>query len=121
MHHEEIEEYYLNDEDEDEDTTAPDEIAPADVEFEAKAIDSFKPRYGIRWQVFERDDFRCVACGKSAHDGVLLHVDHIIPRSKGGTNTIDNYQTLCNECNLGKSNKSTRDLRKKSLAHKNYT
>lgn len=119
MQHEEIEEYYLNDEDED--TTTSDEPAPADAEFEAKAIDSFKPRYGIRWQVFDRDDFRCVACGKSAHDGVLLHVDHIIPRSKGGTNTIDNYQTLCNECNLGKSNKSTRDLRKKSLAHKNYT
>ncbi len=95
--------------------------SPADAEFEARAIDAFKPRYGLRWQVFERDNFRCVACGKSAHDGILLHVDHIIPRSKGGTNTIDNYQTLCNECNLGKSNKSTRDLRKQSLAQKNYS
>ncbi|MDR1148110.1 MAG: HNH endonuclease, partial [Spirochaetaceae bacterium] len=34
---------------------------------------------GIRWQVFERDDFKCVACGKSSHDGAILHVDHIIP------------------------------------------
>jgi hypothetical protein len=68
---------------------------------------------GIRWQVFERDDFKCVACGKSAHDGAILHIDHIIPKSKGGKNTIDNYQTLCHLCNIGKSNKSEKDLRKK--------
>lgn len=36
--------------------------SPADAEFEARAIDAFKPRYGLRWQVFERDNFRCVAC-----------------------------------------------------------
>jgi hypothetical protein len=67
---------------------------------------------GLRWQVFERDDFKCVACGKSSNDGAILHVDHIIPRSKGGKDTIDNYQTLCHLCNIGKSNKSERKLRK---------
>jgi hypothetical protein len=67
---------------------------------------------GIRWQVFERDDFKCVACGKSAHDGAILHVDHIIPRSKGGSDAMDNYQTLCHLCNIGKSNKSEKKLRK---------
>jgi hypothetical protein len=66
---------------------------------------------GIRWQVFERDDFKCVACGKSAHEGAILHVDHIIPRSKGGSDSMDNYQTLCHLCNIGKSNKSDRKLR----------
>ena len=66
---------------------------------------------GIRWQVFERDDFKCVACGKSAHDGAILHVDHIIPKSKGGINNIKNYQTLCHLCNIGKSNKSEKNLR----------
>jgi hypothetical protein len=69
-------------------------------------------RAGIRWQVFERDDFKCVACGKTAHDGAILHVDHIIPRSKGGSDKMDNYQTLCHLCNIGKSNKSEKDLRK---------
>jgi len=64
---------------------------------------------GIRWQVFDRDDFRCVACGKSAHDGAILHVDHIVPKSKGGRNIIDNYQTLCHLCNIGKSNKSEKN------------
>ncbi len=74
-------------------------------------------RPGIRWQVFERDDFRCVACGMSPRDSkdVILHVDHIVPRSKGGLGTIDNFQTLCQICNIGKSNKSNKNLRKKGL------
>jgi 5-methylcytosine-specific restriction endonuclease McrA len=69
-------------------------------------------RAGIRWQVFERDDFKCVACGASAQDGAILHVDHIIPRSKGGEDIMENYQTLCHLCNIGKSNKSNKNLRK---------
>lgn len=76
-------------------------------------VNTFQPRAGIRWQVFDRDNFRCVACGKSAGDGVLLHVDHIMPRSKGGKDELDNFQTLCHLCNIGKSNKSDRDLRKR--------
>ena len=68
---------------------------------------------GVRWQVFERDNFKCVACGISAMDGAILHIDHIIPRSKGGKDAMDNYQTLCHKCNIGKSNKSEIDLRRK--------
>lgn len=60
-----------------------------------------------RVKVLSRDKFRCVFCGKSpATDiGTQLHVDHIIPFSKGGLNSIENLQTLCEKCNLGKSNK----------------
>ena len=59
----------------------------------------------IRIKVLERDRFCCVFCGRSpATDiGVKLHIDHKTPFSKGGRSTIDNLQTLCQDCNLGKS------------------
>lgn len=46
----------------------------------------------------ERDGLCCAACG--ATDG--LQVDHILPTSKGGTNTLDNFQLLCGPCNIDK-------------------
>lgn len=59
----------------------------------------------LRVKVLSRDNFRCVFCGKSpATDiGTKLNVDHIIPFSKGGTNSLENLQTLCEKCNIGKS------------------
>ena len=59
----------------------------------------------LRFKVLKRDNFKCCACGASpAKDpSVELHVDHIVPWSKGGETTIDNLQTLCSKCNLGKS------------------
>jgi Restriction endonuclease len=59
----------------------------------------------LRFKVIQRDNFKCCACGASpAKDpSVELHVDHIIPWSKGGETVIDNLQTLCSKCNLGKS------------------
>ena len=65
----------------------------------------------LRWQVFQRDNWKCVACGRGSQDDVILHVDHILPRSKGGEDTLGNYQTLCSLCNVGKSNKDATDLR----------
>jgi hypothetical protein len=58
----------------------------------------------LRYRVLCRDRFRCVACGASpAKDlGVELHVDHIIPWSRGGLNVEENLRTLCFDCNLGK-------------------
>ncbi len=56
----------------------------------------------LQYQIFKRDDFRCVICGRSAKDGVQLHVDHIKPVSKGGRSEISNLRTLCDRCNLGK-------------------
>jgi 5-methylcytosine-specific restriction endonuclease McrA len=69
----------------------------------------------IRWQVFQRDGWKCVACGRAPGHDVILHIDHIIPRSRGGTDTLDNYQTLCSLCNLGKSNRDDTDLRSGAL------
>jgi len=60
---------------------------------------------GLRYKVLTRDKSTCQCCGAKACDGVQLHVDHIKPVSKGGTNILENLQTLCRDCNLGKSNK----------------
>ncbi|MBI3275668.1 MAG: HNH endonuclease [Methylocystis sp.] len=61
----------------------------------------------LRYRVLCRDRFRCQICGRSpAKDiGVELHVDHIIPWSKGGQNTEENLRALCFDCNLGKGAK----------------
>ncbi len=58
----------------------------------------------MRFKVLKRDNFKCCACGASpAKDpSVDLHVDHIIPWAKGGETVVDNLQTLCSKCNLGK-------------------
>lgn len=55
----------------------------------------------IRFEVFKRDKFMCQYCGESAPN-VVLHIDHIHPVSKGGTNHILNLITSCNNCNQGK-------------------
>jgi hypothetical protein len=49
--------------------------------------------------VFHRDGGRCRTCGKSDK----LHVDHIIPRAKGGSDSMDNLWLLCDQCNLSKT------------------
>lgn len=59
----------------------------------------------LRYDVLRRDKFQCQICGATIQDGVKLHVDHIIPVSKGGKTTIENLRTLCDRCNLGKSDK----------------
>lgn len=59
----------------------------------------------MRYDVLRRDGFRCVLCGMSSKDGAVLHVDHIIPISKGGKTEMSNLRTLCERCNIGKSNK----------------
>lgn len=59
----------------------------------------------IRYDVLKRDNFSCKICGATSREGAKLHVDHIIPVSKGGKTEMNNLQTLCERCNLGKSNK----------------
>lgn len=59
----------------------------------------------MRFDVMRRDRFRCNLCGRSpaSTPGLELHVDHIIPWSQGGVTAVSNLQTLCSDCNLGKS------------------
>ena len=53
---------------------------------------------------------RCALCGATAKDAVL-QVDHIVPRSRGGSNEKSNLQVLCQRCNGGKNNKDQTDFR----------
>lgn len=59
-----------------------------------------------RFRILVRDGFRCKSCGASPliQPGVELHVDHILPWSKGGETTDDNLESKCKRCNLGKGN-----------------
>lgn len=59
----------------------------------------------LRQKILERDGYKCCLCGYSKKDGVKLHVDHIIPVSKGGTTVESNLRTLCDACNWGKGTK----------------
>ena len=62
-----------------------------------------KPLSGkTRLDVMERDDYKCQMCGRTVEDGIKLHIDHIVPVSKGGSNDMSNLQVLCHECNLAK-------------------
>ncbi len=65
-----------------------------------------QPSLRLRFKVLKRDDFTCCACGASPslQSGLVLHVDHILAWSKGGLTDEKNLQTLCEPCNLGKSN-----------------
>lgn len=55
----------------------------------------------LKAEVIAAAEGRCFACGSTDEP----HVDHIIPRSKGGSNRRENLQVLCRACNTRKSDK----------------
>ena len=68
------------------------------------AISRRNPPDRLRLKVLDRDAFRCVLCGRSpaTERGVVLHLDHIIPFSRGGQTVFENLRTLCENCNQGR-------------------
>lgn len=66
----------------------------------------------IRYDVLRRAGGKCELCGCSSKERPL-HVDHILPRSKGGKNDLANLQALCDRCNLAKGNRDATDFRNK--------
>ena len=68
----------------------------------------------LRYRVIKKYSAECMACGRSKkYHGIVIHVDHIKPRSKYPDMAlqINNLQLLCEDCNLGKSNKCEVDWR----------
>lgn len=68
----------------------------------------YKPKEW-RQKVFRKDKHKCRECGSVTN----LTIDHIIPKSKGGTNYHHNLQTLCYDCNQKKGNKMPADFNNK--------
>jgi hypothetical protein len=62
------------------------------------------PSLRVRFRVLQRDRFTCQGCGASPATslGIELQVDHVRPWSAGGETKLENLQTLCSRCNLGK-------------------
>lgn len=48
-----------------------------------------------------RDGYQCRACG-AVVTGKAAHVDHIVPKSKGGSDETTNLQVLCVSCHSKK-------------------
>ena len=55
-------------------------------------------------QIFERDSWKCVQCGRGLAEGIELHADHVKAKDMGGKAIIENGQTLCAQHNFMKKN-----------------
>ena len=76
---------------------------------EIEPITKHKTQRNINWRlrfvVMKRDNFKCKNCGRSpaTDPSIILHVDHIKAWANGGETVLENLQTLCSVCNIGKS------------------
>ena len=72
-----------------------------DIKFTMYDIKPTRREYipkAVRDAVLKRDNYRCVKCGSTQN----LEIDHKVSLADGGTNHIDNLQTLCQDCNRRK-------------------
>lgn len=92
----------------------------------AKGVYRYDPEYisnpnledfseSVKKQIFERDGYKCVHCGKGKNDGVEIHADHIKPKDKGGKAILENGQTLCASHNFKKKNYGQTETYKKAI------
>ncbi len=86
-------------------TSSEGAVKDADVESSTR----HKTKRGINWRlrflVMRRDNFKCKSCGRSpaTDPSIVLHVDHIRAWTNGGETVLENLQTLCSKCNIGKN------------------
>lgn len=70
-----------------------------------------RPRPKVRLtrkEVFARDGWRCVYCGKEAKD---LTLDHVLPRHRGGPHSWENLVSACKSCNHRKAGRTPAEAR----------
>jgi 5-methylcytosine-specific restriction endonuclease McrA len=86
-------------------TSSEEAIESVDIE----PLTLHKTKRGINWRlrfiVMRRDNFKCKSCGRSpaTDPNIVLHVDHIKAWANSGETVLENLQTLCSKCNIGKS------------------
>lgn len=68
-----------------------------------------------RNRIFKRDNYQCVYCGSRKE----LTLDHVIPKSRGGTNNWENLVTSCSRCNVKKADRTPEEAKMKML-HKPF-
>lgn len=68
-------------------------------------------------EIFKKDGYKCVVCGKGRADGVEIQADHIKPKELGGKAEIKNGQTLCAQHNFQKKHYKQTETGKKMLIH----
>lgn len=66
----------------------------------------YRPLPLTRRNLFQRDGHRCQYCGSVSE---RLSIDHVLPRSRGGTDTWENVTTACLTCNVRKGNRTPRE------------
>lgn len=77
--------------------------------------------YGGRWrllrqQVLERDSYLCCECARVGRVSAASDVDHIVPKSQGGTDDLSNLQSLCPSCHRAKTQAESQGGRSKVWA-----
>jgi len=63
-----------------------------------------------RLAIYLRDGMACVYCGATVEDGARMSLDHIIPRSQGGTNAAVNLVTCCRRCNSSRADRTVAEF-----------
>ena len=103
-----------------------DKVMIESVSFDVAQMSSEIKLYGVDYQqgslyqkklrdfVFSRSNGKCSYCGKQAQE-----IDHIVPRSKGGTDSVNNLTATCRSCNEKKSNLTLKAFGK--LMNKDYS
>ncbi|MFM1813111.1 MAG: hypothetical protein RLZZ336_2049 [Cyanobacteriota bacterium] len=84
----------------------PDQLLPTVIRLRQFVRVPYRPMPLTRRNVFQRDGHRCQYCG-SAHEA--LSIDHVMPRSRGGSDSWDNVTTACLPCNVRKGNRTPRE------------
>jgi len=71
-------------------------------------IKKAKSGIGKRKKIYMRDSYTCGYCGEPCGENLTL--DHVIPKSKGGTSHYSNLLTSCRKCNNEKDDKLPEEL-----------